>query len=111
MIVLRVPCGEDLNFDLSRPTRHHRLRHGLRLQQQLVDLRKEDQIGDVLLLLEHTPVITWAAMRKQQRCRISRTFSANAALNSSNAIAAATLLSTARARSSAIPSSICADFV
>ncbi len=31
---------------------------GLRLQQQLVELRKAGQIGDVLLLLEHTPVIT-----------------------------------------------------
>lgn len=31
---------------------------GLRLQQQLVELRKQGKIGDVLLLLEHTRVIT-----------------------------------------------------
>jgi len=31
---------------------------GLRLQQKLVELRKSGQIGDVLLLLEHTPVVT-----------------------------------------------------
>jgi len=31
---------------------------GLRLQQKLVDRRKAGEIGDVLLLLEHTPVIT-----------------------------------------------------
>lgn len=30
----------------------------LSLQQQLVELRKDGRVGDVLLLLEHTPVIT-----------------------------------------------------
>ena len=31
---------------------------GIRLQRKLVDLRKTGEIGDVLLLLEHSPVIT-----------------------------------------------------
>jgi lipoyl(octanoyl) transferase len=31
---------------------------GLRLQQSLVEMRKSGQVGDVLLLLEHPPVIT-----------------------------------------------------
>jgi lipoyl(octanoyl) transferase len=39
---------------------------GLRLQRKLVDLRKEDHIGDVLLLLEHPPVITLGRNAKQK---------------------------------------------
>ena len=31
---------------------------GLRLQQSLVEMRKAGQVGDVLLLLEHSPVVT-----------------------------------------------------
>jgi len=38
---------------------------GLRLQQRLVELRKADRIGDVLLLLEHSPVITLGRNGKQ----------------------------------------------
>jgi lipoyl(octanoyl) transferase len=38
---------------------------GLSLQQRLVELRKADRIGDVLLLLEHSPVITLGRNGKQ----------------------------------------------
>src|SRR5579863_2347903 len=39
---------------------------GLDLQRRLVELRKENRIGDVLLLLEHTPVITLGRNAKQK---------------------------------------------
>jgi lipoyl(octanoyl) transferase len=37
---------------------------GLRLQEKLVSLRKDGRVGDVLLLLEHTPVITFGRNAK-----------------------------------------------
>ena len=45
---------------------------GLRLQQQLVALRKEEKIGDVLLLLEHSPVITLGLNAKAANVIASR---------------------------------------
>ena len=39
---------------------------GLGLQRKLVDLRKENRIGDVLVLLEHPPVITLGRNARQQ---------------------------------------------
>ena len=47
---------------------------GLRLQQQLVALRKEEKIGDVLLLLEHSPVITLGRNAKAANVVASREF-------------------------------------
>jgi len=44
---------------------------GLRLQQKLVELRKTGEIGDVLLLLEHTPVITLGRNAKAANVLVS----------------------------------------
>ena len=45
---------------------------GLRLQQKLVQLRKDNRIGDVLLLLEHSPVITLGRNAKAANVIASR---------------------------------------
>ena len=47
---------------------------GLRLQQTLVDLRKKDEIPNVLLLLEHTPVITLGRNAKRANVLASNEF-------------------------------------
>ena len=44
---------------------------GLRLQRTLVELRKLEQIGDVLLLLEHSPVITLGRNAKAANVLVS----------------------------------------
>jgi lipoyl(octanoyl) transferase len=47
---------------------------GLRLQQTLVELRKHDEIPNVLLLLEHTPVITLGRNAKRANVLASDEF-------------------------------------
>ena len=44
---------------------------GLRLQQKLLELRKAGEIGDVLLLLEHSPVITLGRNAKAANVLVS----------------------------------------
>jgi lipoyl(octanoyl) transferase len=46
----------------------------LKLQEHLVDLRKENRIGDVLLLLEHSPVITLGRNANETNIVASREF-------------------------------------
>lgn len=47
---------------------------GLRLQKTLVDLRKQDRIGDTLLMLEHKPVITLGRNADESNIVVSREF-------------------------------------
>jgi lipoyl(octanoyl) transferase len=47
---------------------------GLRLQEKLIALRKEGRISDVLLLLEHTPVITLGRNAKTENILASPEF-------------------------------------
>jgi lipoyl(octanoyl) transferase len=47
---------------------------GLRLQEKLVGLRKDGRIGDVVLLLEHTPVITLGRNAKSANVLVSPEF-------------------------------------
>ena len=69
--VPRAPCGQDFVFNSCNSSKSAAKKlisvvqlgtidyaTGLRLQEQLVALRKEEKIGNVLLLLEHKPVIT-----------------------------------------------------
>ncbi len=83
---------------------------GLRLQRQLVDLRKDEKIGDVLLLLEHSPVITLGRNGKAAKCDcLVRNAGSNAASNSLTVIAAETSLFMVPAKSWDIPFSIFVD--
>ena len=50
-----------------------RYRDALALQQQLVEERRAGQVGDVLLLLEHSPVITLGVRGDGGRCHIVAT--------------------------------------
>src|SRR5580704_9289558 len=82
--VPRAPCGQDFVFN-SRNSSKSAAKNlisvlqlgtidyatGLRLQEQLVALRKEEKIGDVLLLLEHKPVITLGRNAKAANVRAS----------------------------------------
>src|SRR4051812_50181265 len=54
--LIREICGENLISVLLLGALDYST--GLRLQEKLVGLRKDGRIGDALLLLEHTPVIT-----------------------------------------------------
>ncbi len=63
---------------------------GLALQRRLVELRKENRISDVLLLLEHTPVITLGRNAKQKNIIASPNFLRSVAWKFSSATAAAT---------------------
>jgi len=82
---------------------------GLRLQRQLVELRKAEKIGDILLLLEHSPVITLGRNAKAANVIASPELLAQRGVELfSNATAEAMSPSTDPNRSSATRSLTCA---
>ena len=80
----------------------------LRLQEELVDLRQQGRIDNVLLLLEHPPVLTLGRHANRANVLASDELLAAAASPCTTSTAAATSPTTAPASSSATPSSICA---
>ena len=76
----------------------------LRLQGELVTLRQQDRIGNVLLLLEHPPVLTLGRNANRANVLASDELLARAASPSMRSTAAATSLSWTPASSSATPS-------
>ena len=71
-------CRNDKKRDFQTPSMMNVLQLGvidyetaLKLQQSLVELRKQDRIADTLLLLEHPPVITLGRNAKRANLRAS----------------------------------------
>ena len=67
----------------------------LRLQETLVELRKQDRMGDVLLFVEHPPVITLGRNARETNIVAPRELLASAWSRFTRSIAAAMLPFTA----------------
>ena len=80
----------------------------LRLQAEIADLRYHGRIENVLLLLEHPPVLTLGRNANRTNILASDELLASAASPFTRSIAAATSPTTGPANSSATPSSTCA---
>ena len=77
------------------------------LQQQFVERRKRGEIPDQLLIVEHPHVVTMGRNGHDENLLARRSCSTAPASSFIAPIAAAMSPITGRARSSAIPSSIC----